>query len=90
MIVFNPIIDIAVILLIGVSMLCLTVFTYWRVSNRLKTSQRLFLIFSRLIATTLLIAAENAMSRNALARTLADSRSGQIRIYYLDDFLGDR
>lgn len=42
------------------------------------------------LAATLLIAAENAMSRDALARTLADPRSAQIRIYDLDDFLRDR
>lgn len=38
---------------------------------------------------TLLLVAENAMSRDALARTLADPRTGQIRIYNLDEFLGD-
>lgn len=42
------------------------------------------------LAATLLIAAENAMSRDALARTLADPRSAEIRIYDLDDFLGGR
>jgi len=39
------------------------------------------------LATTLLIAAENAMSRTSLARTLNDPRSGEIRIYDVDAFL---
>lgn len=39
-------------------------------------------------AATLLIAAENAMSRQALARTLNDPKSGEIRIYEIDEFLG--
>ena len=47
-------------------------------------------VISNPLAATLLIAAENAMSRDALARTLADPRSAEIRIYDLDDFLGGR
>jgi hypothetical protein len=42
------------------------------------------------LAAALLIAAENAMSRGALARTLGDPHSGEIRIYDLAEFLGDR
>ena len=55
MIVFNPIIDITVILLLAIAMTVSTIYTYWKVSGRLKTRQRLFLIISRLLATTLLI-----------------------------------
>ena len=55
MIVFNPIIDIGIIVLLGVTLLLLTVFTYWKVSSRLTTGKRLFLMFSRIFACALLI-----------------------------------
>jgi hypothetical protein len=53
-------------------------------------SYRPIAVIANPLAVTLLIAAENAMSRDALDRTLRDPLSAEIRIYDLGDFLGGR
>ena len=55
MIVYNPIINIGVITLLGIALVILTTVTYWKATQRLNLKRRLFLLGSRLAASALLI-----------------------------------
>ena len=55
MIVYNPIINIGIIAVVGILLCVLTVVTYWKVSSRLQMGQRLFLLGCRLLGCALLI-----------------------------------
>ncbi|NQZ56344.1 MAG: VWA domain-containing protein [Lentisphaeraceae bacterium] len=55
MIVFNPIINIAIIAVLAVLLFILTLVVYWKVSSRLELKKRIFLLTCRLLGCAILI-----------------------------------